>query len=101
MSFTRYSGDVCQSDYNASKNIKNRKYDCRIHLYMSSEQVREVLLGDTVRYLHSIGQTVSSAIENNWLAEKFHFEALSLESNTTHRGSGYVETKTAGSPNPP
>lgn len=97
--FTRYTGDVCQSDYNASLNIKNRKQDSRIHLYMPSEQVRAVLLDDTIRYLHSIGETVSSAIENNWLASKFHKEALSLQASTTHRGSGYVETNRAGSPN--
>lgn len=98
--FTRFTGDVLQSDYNASCNIKNRKQDSRILRYMSSEQVRAVLLDDTIRYLHSIGETVNSAIQNNWLAQKFHKQAISLELSTTHRGSGYVEIKMAGSPNP-
>lgn len=97
--FTRFTGDVLQSDYNASCNIKNRKQDLRIRRYMSSEQVRAVLLDDTIRYLHSIGETVNSAIQNNWLAQKFHKQAISLELSATHRGSGYVEIKTAGSPN--
>ncbi|MEO0843848.1 MAG: hypothetical protein AAF063_33900 [Cyanobacteria bacterium J06643_5] len=67
---------------------------------MTSDAVREVLLGDTVRYLLSIGETVYKAIRNNWLAKKFHKEALSLEANITQRGSGYVETSKAGSSYP-
>ncbi|MDY6901747.1 MAG: transposase [Cyanobacteriota bacterium] len=95
--FIRFTGDVLQSDYNASINIKLRYEDPRISNYMTSDAVREVLLGDTVRYLLSIGETVSCAIRNNWLAKKFHKEALSLEANITQRGSGYVETSKAGS----
>ncbi len=95
--FIRFTGDVLQSDYNASINIKLRYEDPRISNYMTSDAVREVLLDDTVRYLHSIGKTVSFAIENNWLAKKFHHVALSLEANITHRGCGCVETSMAGS----
>lgn len=86
--FIRFTGDVLQIDYNASINIKLRYEDPRISKYMTSDAVREVLLGDTVRYLLSIGETVSSAIRNNWLAKKFHKEALSLEADITQRGSG-------------
>lgn len=96
-SFIRYTGDVLQSDYNASRNIDARYDDSRIPLYLTSEQVRRVLLDDTVRYLHSIGETVTSAIKNDWLAPKFHKEAISLEADTTHRGCGYVETSRVGS----
>lgn len=98
--FIRITGDVLQSDYNASLNIRNRYDDPRIRQYMNSDDVRKVLLDDTIRYLHSIGETVASAIRNNWLAKKFHFEAISLEASTTHRGCGYVETSMAGSSHP-
>jgi len=98
--FIRITGDVLQSDYNASLNIRNRYDDPRIRQYMNSDDVRKVLLDDTIRYLHSIGETVASAIRNNWLALKFHFEAISLEASTTHRGCGYVETSMAGSSHP-
>lgn len=81
--FIRYTGDVLQSDYNAACNIRNRYTDHRFFLYSTSDSVRLALLGDTVRYLHSIGKTVYEAIENNWLAKKFHKEALSLESSIT------------------
>ncbi|MEM9925180.1 MAG: hypothetical protein AAF915_15745 [Cyanobacteria bacterium P01_D01_bin.50] len=98
--FIRFTGDVLQSDYNASCNIRARHNDPRIQLYMTSDAILHVLLGDTVRYLHSIGETVASAIRNDWLANKFHFEAISLEANITHRGCGYVETGMVGSSDP-
>ena len=98
--FIRFTGDVLQSDFNASLNIRARYDDSRIRLYMTSDDVRRVLMDSTVRYLHSIGETVASAIRNGWLASKFHFEAISLEASITHRGCGYVENSPAGSSNP-
>ncbi|MGD1909881.1 MAG: hypothetical protein ACFB2X_03155 [Rivularia sp. (in: cyanobacteria)] len=98
--FIRFTGDVLQSDFNASLNIRARYDDPRIRLYMTSDDVRQVLMDSTVRYLHSIGETVASAIGHGWLASKFHFEAISLEASITHRGCGYVENSPAGSSNP-
>jgi transposase len=48
--FTRYTGDVLQSDYNAACNILARGTDELIHRYMKYEEVQEVLLRRTVRF---------------------------------------------------
>ncbi|MEM9928073.1 MAG: hypothetical protein AAF915_30855 [Cyanobacteria bacterium P01_D01_bin.50] len=84
--FTRYTGDVIQADYNASCTIRSRFEDEEILRWMTSDQVRRVLLIRTIRYLQSIQETVASAIRNKWLAKKFHKEAFSLEANVLPQG---------------
>lgn len=78
--FTRYTGEVLQSDYNASGVILSRGTDSEITRYMKYQKVREVLLHRTVRYLHSHGYSVNVALDNNWLLPKFKSEALAIES---------------------
>lgn len=78
--FTRYTGEVLQSDYNASRVILSRGTDLQITRYMTYGKVREVLLHRTVRYLHSEGYSVKFALDNGWLLPKFKSEALTIES---------------------
>ncbi len=78
--FTRYTGEVLQSDYNAALVILDRGTDEEIHRYMKYREVRQVLLHRTVRYLHSIGYSVESALKNGWLSTKFKSDALTVES---------------------
>ena len=88
--FTRYTGEVLQSDYNAAKVILHRGTDEEIHLLMKYGEVRQVLLHRTVRYLHSIGYSVESALAHGWLSTKFKSEALTVESEyppVGYRGS--------------
>ena len=47
---------------------------------MKYRDVRRVLLHRTVRYLHSIGYSVSDADELGWLSTKFKSETLAIES---------------------
>ena len=78
--FYRYNGDVLQSDYNAAKVILHRGTDKEITRFMKYREVKLVLLHRTVRYLHSIGYSVSYALENGWLSSKFKKDALAVES---------------------
>lgn len=78
--FTRYMGEVLQSDYNAANVILNRGTDSEITRYMKYQDVRAVLLHRTVRYLHSLGCSVADALNNGWLESKFKAEALAMES---------------------
>ncbi len=78
--FTRYTGEVLQSDYNAANVILDRGTDEEIHRYMKYREVRQVLLHRTVRYLHSIGYSVELALKNGWLSTKFKSDALTVES---------------------
>jgi IS605 OrfB family transposase len=78
--FTRYTGEVLQSDYNAARNILALGTDSEITRYMKYRDVRAVLLRRTAQYLHSKGHTVASAIERGWLSTKFKTEALAVES---------------------
>lgn len=78
--FTRYKGEVLQSDYNAANNILARGTDPEITRYMKYRDVRRVLLHRTVRYLHSIGYSVTEALNNRWLSSKFKTEGLAVES---------------------
>ncbi len=78
--FTRYTGEVLQSDYNAANNILVRGTDPEITRYMKYRDVRRVLLHRTVRYLHSIGYSVTEALNNGWLSSKFKFLAQAVES---------------------
>ena len=78
--FTRYTGEVLQSDYNAANVILARGTDPEITRYMKYRDVRRVLLHRTVRYLHSIGYSVTEALNNGWLSSKFKFLAQAVES---------------------
>lgn len=84
--FTRYTGEVLQSDYNASYVILSRGTDSEITRYMKYHKVREVLLHRTVRYLHSHGYSVSVAVKKGWLLPKFKSEALAIESEYLPKG---------------
>lgn len=77
--FTRYTGEVLQADYNAANVILSRGTDSEITRYMKYESVRRVLLHRTVRYLHSLGYSVTNALTNGWLQSKFKAEALLVE----------------------
>lgn len=46
---------------------------------MKYAEVRRMLILRTVRYLASIGKTVTEALSLDWLSSKFRLEALSLE----------------------
>ncbi|XWK87524.1 MAG: IS200/IS605 family accessory protein TnpB-related protein [Phormidium sp.] len=77
--FIRISGDVIQSDKNAAVNILHRGSDTEITKWMKYTEVRRILLLRTVRYLASIGKTVTDALDLGWLNSKFKAEALRLE----------------------
>ena len=77
--FTRYTGEVLQSDYNAANNILVRGTDPEITRYMKYRDVRRVLLHRTVRYLHSIGYSVNDALNHGWLSSKFKSLAIAVE----------------------
>ncbi|MBW4499567.1 MAG: hypothetical protein KME57_08350 [Scytonema hyalinum WJT4-NPBG1] len=78
--FIRYTGDVVQSDYNAAINTCNRGTDDEITRYMKSGEVLAVLMDRTVRYLHSIGTSVQTALALGWLLPKFKTIAVKCES---------------------
>jgi IS605 OrfB family transposase len=78
--FYRYNGDVLQSDRNAANVILSRGTDSEITRYMKYQNVRQVLLHRTVRYLHSLGYSVADALNNGWLSTKFKSEAIIVES---------------------
>lgn len=77
--FTRYTGEVLQSDYNAANVILSRGTDSEITRYMKYRDVRRVLLHRTVRYLHSIGYSVREALNRGWLSSKFKSDAQAVE----------------------
>lgn len=60
--FIRFTGDEIQADYNASKEIEFRGSDGDLLVGMKVQEVLEVLLGRTIRYLHSMGKTVQDAL---------------------------------------
>lgn len=78
--FIRITGVVVQADKNAALNILDRGPDSEITRYQKSREVRTILLVRTVRYLASIGQSVSGAFNLGWLQPKFKAEAIRLES---------------------
>lgn len=77
--FTCHTGVVLQADLNAAINIRNRGTDYEIQRFMKSEAVLVVLLNRTIRYLVSIGKSISDALELGWLNPKFKAKALKLE----------------------
>ena len=84
--FIRYSGDVIQADKNAALNILHRGSDTEITRWMKSAEVRKILILRTVRYLASIGKTVTEALSLGWLSSKFRVKALSLEAEYHRQG---------------
>ncbi len=84
--FTRISGVVIQADKNAALNILYRGSDSEITRWMKYGEVRTVLLLRTVRYLASIGKSVSFALERGWLDPKFKSEAIRLEAEYLLQG---------------
>lgn len=77
--FIRYTGDVIQADLNAAINIRVRGTDNNITRYMNRGDVESELLTRTVRYLASIGKSVTDALNFGWLLPKFKAKALKLE----------------------
>lgn len=77
--FIRYTGDVIQADLNAAINIRVRGTDNNITRYMRSDNVESELLARTVRYLASIGKSVTDALNLGWLLPKFKAKALHIE----------------------
>ncbi|MEQ9487187.1 hypothetical protein [Coleofasciculus sp. F4-SAH-05] len=60
-------------------NILHRGSDSEITRFLKYAEVRTILLVRTVRYLASIGKSVSEALNLGWLNLKFRAEALRLE----------------------
>jgi IS605 OrfB family transposase len=84
--FTAYTGVVIQSDKNATLNILYRGSDSEINRWMKDAEVRKVLLLPTVRYLTSIGKSVTEAWDLGWLNPKFKAEVLRLEDEYHRQG---------------
>lgn len=84
--FTCYTGVVIQADKNAALNILHRGSDSEITRWMKYAQVRTILLTRTVRYLASIGKTVTEALNLGWLNPKFKAEANRLEAGCHQAG---------------
>ncbi|MEQ9668973.1 zinc ribbon domain-containing protein [Coleofasciculus sp. G2-EDA-02] len=77
--FICYTGDVIQADKNAAMNILHRGGDREITLFLKYAEVRTILLMRTVRYLASMGKSVTEALDLGWLNLKFRAQALRLE----------------------
>ena len=84
--FTCYTGVVIQADQNAALNILHRGSDGEVTRWMKYAEVRKVLIKRTVRYLASIGKTVTEALDLGWLISKFKVEALSFEAEISPTG---------------
>jgi len=84
--FTAYTGVVIQSDKNAALNILYRGSDSEINPWMKDAEVRKVLLLPTVRYLTSIGKSVTEAWDLGWIDPKFKAEAIGLEDEYHRQG---------------
>jgi len=84
--FTAYTGVVIQSDKNAALNILYRGSDSEINRWMKDAEVRKVLLLPTVRYLTSIGKSVTEAWDLGWINPKFKAEVLRLEDEYHRQG---------------
>jgi hypothetical protein len=84
--FTAYTGVVIQSDKNAALNILYRSSDSEINRSMKYAEVRKVLLLPTVRYLTSIGKSVTEAWDLGWIDPKFKAEVIGLEDEYHRQG---------------
>ena len=84
--FIRYTGDVLQADLNAAVNIRFRGQDNSITRWMKAGEVETELIARTVRYLVSLGVSVSDAINRDWLLPKFRVKALKQEAEYHRQG---------------
>ncbi len=84
--FTCYTGVVIQADINAGVNILHRGSDSELTRWMKYTEVRKILIKRTVRYLASIGKTVTEALKLGWLNSKFKAEALGFEAEISLAG---------------
>ena len=84
--FTAYTGVVIQSDKKATLNSLYRGSGSEINRWMKYAKVRKVLLLPTVRYLTSIGKSVSEAWDLGWIDPKFKAEVLGLEDEYHRQG---------------
>ena len=84
--FTAYTGVVIQSDKNAALNILYRGSDSEINRWMKDAEVRKVLLLPTVRYLTSIGKSVTEALNLGWINPKFKAEVIRWEDEYHRQG---------------
>lgn len=84
--FIAYTEVVIQSDKNAALNILYRGSDSEINPWMKYAEVRKVLLLPTVRYLTSIGKSVTEAWDLGWINPKFKAEVLRLEDEYHRQG---------------
>jgi IS605 OrfB family transposase len=84
--FIRYTGDVISSDLNAAINIRTRGTDNNITRYMNRRDVESELLARTVRYLASIGKSVTDALDLGWLLPKFKAKASLIEAQYHPQG---------------
>lgn len=84
--FIRYTGDVIQADWNAAINVRVREQDNQITRYMRSGEVETILVNRTVQYLHSIGYSVTEALNFGWLLTRFKAKALKYESEYYPQG---------------
>ena len=84
--FTAYTGVVIQSDKNAALNILYRGCGSEINRWMKYAEVRKVLLLPTVRYLTSIGKSVTEAWDLGWINPKLKAEVLGLEDEYHRQG---------------
>jgi len=84
--FTDYTGVVIQSDKTAALNILYRGSEIEINRWMKYAEVRKVLLLPTVRYLTSIGKSVTEAWDLGWIDPKFKAEVLRLEDEYHRQG---------------
>ena len=84
--FTAYTEAVIQADKNAALNILYRGSDSEINRWMKYAEVRKVLLLATVRYLTSIGKSVTEALDLGWIDPKSKAEVLGLEDEYHRQG---------------
>ena len=70
--FFTFDGMCLQSDQNASVNIENRAADPEITRWMKKEQVQQLLLNRTAKFLETMGMTLLDAVDAGWLDAK-HF----------------------------
>ncbi|MEM1395298.1 MAG: transposase, partial [Cyanobacteria bacterium P01_H01_bin.150] len=66
------------ADFNAAKNIENRKNDLEIKLSYSVNQVRQILIQRTAYFLSLRGLTLNDAINNGWFNRE-HLTKTGLE----------------------
>ncbi|MEG4631056.1 zinc ribbon domain-containing protein [Microcoleus sp. AR_TQ3_B6] len=84
--FTAYTEVVIQSDKKAALNILYCRSDSEINRWMKYAEVGKVLLLPTVRYLTSIGKSVTEVWDLGWINPKFKVEAIGWEDEYHRQG---------------